>query len=77
MTDLSKFINDNVKQPKFIQDYIIKFGEEPVIIGIYWSNPNILEENIKNAIKTKKKYNELDLLTEKELKLFNKGELFF
>jgi len=62
---------------KLIEEYKLKFNEEPVIIGIYWSNPNILEQNIKNAIKTGKKYNELDLLTDEQRKLFNKGKLLF
>jgi hypothetical protein len=60
-----------------IEEYKLKFNEEPIIIGIYWSNPNILEQNIKNAIKTGKKYNELDLLTDEQRKLFNKGKLLF
>jgi hypothetical protein len=62
---------------KLIEEYKLKFNEEPVIIGIYWSNPNILEQNILNAIKTGKKYNELDLLTDEQRKLFNKGKLLF
>jgi hypothetical protein len=77
MTDLSKFINDNVKQPKFIKDYIIKFGEEPKIYGIFWNEPTILQQNIENAIKTGKKYNELDLLTDEQRKSFLKGDILF
>ena len=77
MIDLSKFINNNVEQPKFIQDYIIKFGEKPNIIGLFWSEPTILQQNIENAIKTGKKYNELDLLTDKQRKSFLKGDLLF
>ena len=60
-----------------VEEYKKVFGEEPNIIGIYWNDFDTLEENISNAIKTKKPYNELDLLTESEIKLFNKGKMMF
>jgi hypothetical protein len=75
--DLTDFFETENQQPQFIIDYIDKFGEEPNVIGMFWNQPNILEDNILNAIKTGKKYNELDLLTDEELKLYNKGELLF
>jgi len=75
--DLTDFFETENQQPQFIIDYIDKFGEEPKVIGMFWNEPNILEDNIKNAIKTGKKYNELDLLTDEELKLYNKGQLLF
>jgi hypothetical protein len=62
---------------ELVEEYVKVFGEEPNIIGIYWNNFDRLEENISNAIKTKKPYNELDLLTDEEIKLFNKGKLMF
>jgi hypothetical protein len=62
---------------ELVEEYVKVFGEEPGIIGIYWNNFDRLEENISNAIKTKKPYNELDLLTDEEIKLFNKGKLMF
>lgn len=77
MEDLSKYIDNKIDQPKYIKDYIDKFGEEPITIGIFWNNEIQYKKNIENAIKTSKKYNELDLLTDSEKKLYNKGELFF
>jgi hypothetical protein len=65
------------KNPKYIDDYIIKFGEEPNIIGMFWNQPTILQKNIENAIKTDKKYNELDLLTDEQRKSFLKGDILF
>ena len=62
---------------ELIDEYKKVFGEEPNIIGIYWNDFDTLEQNITNAIKTGKKYNELDLLTDEQRKLFLKGELLF
>lgn len=62
---------------ELVEEYVKVFGKEPNIIGIYWNNFDRLEENISNAIKTKKPYNELDLLTDEEIKLYNKGKLMF
>lgn len=75
--DLTDFFETKNQQPKFIIDYIIKFGEEPNVIGFFWNQPTILQQNIENAIKTGKKYNELEMLTDEQLKLYNKGELLF
>jgi hypothetical protein len=44
---------------------------------MFWNKPDILEQNIKNAIKTGKKYNELDLLTDEQRKSFLKGDILF
>ena len=60
-----------------IENYIEKFGENPNIIGLFWYDKNQIIENIKNAIKTGKKYDELDLLTDSQKKLYNSGKLFF
>lgn len=62
---------------ELIDKYIKAFNEEPVIIGMFWNDLERLEQNITNAIKTGKKYNELEMLTDKQLKLYNKGELLF
>lgn len=75
--DLTDFFETENQQPKFIIDYIIKFGEEPNVIGMFWNEPAILQQNIENAIKTGKKYNELDLLTNEQRKSFLKGDLLF
>jgi hypothetical protein len=75
--DLNDFFVSENKQAQYIIDYILKFNEEPVIIGMFWNKPDILEQNILNAIKTGKKYNELDLLTDEQRKSFLKGEILF
>jgi hypothetical protein len=75
--DLTDFFETENQQPQFIIDYIIKFGEEPKIYGMFWNQPTILQQNIENAIKSGKKYNELDLLTDEQRKLFLKGDLLF
>jgi len=75
--DLNDFFESENKQPQYIIDYILKFNEEPVIIGMFWNKPDILEQNILNAIKTGKKYNELDLLTDEQRKSFLKGDILF
>lgn len=62
---------------ELIEKYIKAFNEEPVIIGMFWNDFDRLEQNIENAIKTGKKYNELEMLTDEQRKLFNKGKLLF
>jgi hypothetical protein len=62
---------------ELINKYIEIFNEEPIIIGMFWNNLERLEQNIENAIKTGKKYNELDLLTDEERKSFLKGDILF
>ena len=60
-----------------IKDYKDLFNEEPYIIGMFWNNQEQLIQNIINAIKTNKPYNEYDLLSDEEKKAFDKGELLF
>lgn len=60
-----------------IDKYVKLFGEKPNIIGMFWYDQNQIIENIENAIKSGKKYNELDLLTEKEKESYLKGDLVF
>lgn len=60
-----------------IEKYVEKFGENPNIIGMFWNDQNKLIQNILNAIKTGKKYDELDLLSESELKDYKRGKLEF
>ena len=59
------------------QEYINFFGKKPNIVGMYWNNQEMVEENIKKAIKDNKPYDEYELLTDEEKKLFDKGDLFF
>lgn len=59
------------------EEHFSKFNKEPDIIGMYWNNQEQLIQNIINAIKTNKPYNEYDLLSDEEKKAFDKGELLF
>ena len=65
------------KKEKLIKEHIEKFGAEPIEIGMFWKNSEILLENISKAIKENKPYNEYDFLTDKEKKLFDEGYLLF
>ena len=54
-----------------------KFNKEPYIIGMFWSEPEIVINNIIKAIEENKPYNEYELLTEEEQQQYDKGELLF
>ena len=60
-----------------INEHIKAFNKEPYIIGMFWNNQQQLIQNIINAIKTNKPYNEYDLLSDEEKRAFDKGELLF
>ena len=53
------------------------FGVMPIVIGMFWDDIEKETQNIENAIKTNKPYNEYDLLSDEEKKAFDKGELLF
>ena len=78
---MSNFIEDvsnkEVFYKKELDKHNQKFNKEPYIIGMFWNNQEQLIENIINAIKTNKPYNEYDLLSDEEKKEFDKGELLF
>jgi len=54
-----------------------KFGKDPILIGLYFYDPEQTKKNIRNAIKTGKPYNEYELLTDDEKKYYDKGDLVF
>lgn len=60
-----------------IKEHKQKFNKEPNIIGMYWNNPNLVIENIIEAIKTNKPYDEYELLSKEQQKAFDDGELLF
>ena len=60
-----------------IKRYIEQFGEEPKIIGLFWNDQEQVTNNIIDSMDNNKPYNERDLLSENDLELFDKGELFF
>lgn len=57
--------------------HVLKFGVKPVIIGMFWQYPNTLKDNIIEAIKNNKPYNEYELLSKDEQKDFDNGALLF
>lgn len=60
-----------------IKQHKEKFGIEPFIIGMFWSDRELLKDNIKKAIETNKTYNEYELLSDDEKKAFDNGNLLF
>ena len=62
---------------KNIEAYKSKFNKEPNIIGMFWNDPQQLEDNLANAIKTNTTYDEYELLTDEEKIAFDKGMLLF
>ena len=57
--------------------YFKKFKEKPYIIGVLWNNPSRLIENIISSVKNGVKYNEYEMLSNKEKELYDKGLLLF
>ena len=60
-----------------IEKHFNKFKIEPNIIGLYFENPKQTYDNILEAIKDNKPYNEYELLSKEEQKAFDNGELLF
>lgn len=54
-----------------------KFKKRPVIIGIFFDDIEKLYNNILKAIEDNTPYNEYNMLSDKEKKLFNDGKLLF
>lgn len=54
-----------------------RFGIEPNIIGMFWYDIELEEENIKKAIKENIPYDEYEMLSKEEKKAFNDGKLLF
>ena len=63
--------------PQFIKDHIEKFGKEPETIGMFWDDFEAFEEGVKKAIEDDKPYNEYEMLSEEEKRLYDNEELFF
>lgn len=62
---------------KLRRQHTDKFGVEPVVIGMFWNQPEKIRAGIAAAIKNNKPYNERDFLSKKELKDFDAGNLLF
>ena len=59
------------------QAHVDKFGKEPNIIGMYWSDPDKLIENIEKAVETGEPYDEYELLSKDDQEAYDAGELDF
>lgn len=62
---------------KELKAYIKKFGREPVIIGMYWQDPEALNSNLLESIRTGEPYDEYKLLSKEEQAAYDAGELLF
>lgn len=60
-----------------IKEHTKKFNKEPYIIGMFWNNQEALINGILKAIEDNIPYNEYNLLTDKEKKAYDSGELVF
>ncbi len=58
-------------------EYFNKFGKDPEIIGMFWNDIETIELNMKNAILNNIEYNEYELLSAKEKREFDNGNLVF
>jgi len=59
------------------QAHMDKFGKEPRIIGMWWSDPDRLIENIEKAVETGKEYDEYEQLSKEDQIAYDAGELDF
>lgn len=65
----------NIKELR--KQHKAKFGKEPNVIGMFWDDPQLVEDNILKAIETNTPYDEYELLTDEEKEAFDKGMLLF
>ena len=57
--------------------HVEKFGVEPIVIGMRWRNPELIDELIIKAIETNIPYNEYEELTKEEQEAFDNRDLLF
>ena len=62
---------------KLRKQHKAKFGKEQNIIGMFWDDPQLVEDNIIKAIETNIPYDEYELFTDEEKEAFDKGMLLF
>jgi len=60
-----------------IKEHIEKFGVEPNVIGMFWSEQDLLIDGIAEAIDSGKPYDEYEKLSEDEKKAYDDGDLLF
>lgn len=60
-----------------IKEHLDKFGVEPLVIGMFWNNQELLYGKIELAIENNNPYNEEKLLSKEELIALKSGGLVF
>lgn len=60
-----------------IKQHNEKFGVEPYTIGMFWDDPEYLEEQIAQSIENNTPYDEYEMLSDEEKKAFDSGDLLF
>lgn len=65
------------RSAEIMQAYIKKFGKEPYVIGMFWSNRERFNQNLLDAIESGVPYNEYELLDDDDKKAFDDGLLLF
>jgi hypothetical protein len=60
-----------------IKEHLDKFGVEPKVIGMFWSEPDLLIDGIANAIDKGEPYDEYMMLSAEDRKAYDQGKLFF
>jgi hypothetical protein len=68
---------DIERSAEIMQAYIRKFGKEPYVIGMFWSDRERFNQNLLDAIKSGVPYNEYEFLDDDEKKAFDEGNLLF
>jgi hypothetical protein len=77
-------VSDFIEPVEDIPDYLSaeierheqEFGVEPIIIGLFWDDPDKIQKNIIDAIEKGKPYNEEEMLDDDDLEAFEEGNLF-
>ncbi len=70
-------INEKVEREGVYLLYYNHFGKDPYVIGIFFNDLEQLENNIIEAIAKNKEYNEYEMLSNEDKKLYDNNQLFF
>jgi len=60
-----------------VQEHISKYGIKPVVIGMFFNDVDKVIDGIADAVEGDKPYNEYELLTDEEKKLYDEEKLVF
>jgi len=62
---------------KLLKEHKEVTGKDAVIIGLFWETPEKVIKGLKSSIKRNDPYNEYNMLTEVQKKLYDAGDLVF